>query len=149
MCDNRKLLSNVVADVMERFAFSFVEAEEDGDGNHATDCLWAEVSFEGPSKGAVGLVVPWSLALELAASILGMDPAELGESAGEDAVRELTNIMCGEMLPLLFGTEPVFDLSVPHMRRVKGSEVDIDPPVESVGLMVEDEPVTATLRIEP
>lgn len=115
MNDHRKeVLSQVVADVLERFAFSFVENEEcvvEEDG----ECLCAELAFHGPVHGAVRLAMPRTLAVALGANILGSAPEAVGAEIGEDAVKELCNIICGELLPLLYGLSAVFDLSIPAL----------------------------------
>jgi CheY-specific phosphatase CheX len=116
----KEALSRVIADVLERFAFSFAE-EEDGVVEEDGECLCADLAFRGPVRGTVSLSLPRALAVALGANILGADPGDVGPEVGEDAVKELCNIICGELLPLLFGLKAVFDLSVPALRMQAGA----------------------------
>lgn len=140
----KEALRRAAADVLERFAFSFVEAEEDVFAEDAMD-FHARQGFQGASRGAVGLVVPRALAMELGANILGAEPGEVSEDTGRDAVKELTNIICGELLPELYGRRAVFNLGVPALRETAAGTAADELPVHAcaVTFSAEGYPVTA------
>lgn len=148
MQDHRKdALSHVVADVLERFAFSFAE-EDDGAVAVEDEWLRADLAFRGPEHGTVILAMPRALALSLGDNILGTDGAASGPEVGEDAARELCNITCGELLPLLFGSEAVFDLGVPVLRVQAAQDGGALPPGATVvRLSAEGHRVVAALEI--
>ncbi len=49
----------------------------------------------------------------IATNMLGLDGAELSRTQQEDAFRELANVICGNLLPALAGTQAVFAVSPP------------------------------------
>jgi CheY-specific phosphatase CheX len=72
------------------------------------------VDITGAGRGFLHLTLPDSMISAVACSMLGEDgPLELSEQY--DAVCELANIVCGNVLPLLAGERAVFDLSSPRV----------------------------------
>lgn len=72
------------------------------------------VDFTGAGRGSLHLTLPDSMISSVASSMLGEDgPLELSEQY--DAVCELANIVCGNVLPLIAGERAVFDLSSPRV----------------------------------
>jgi hypothetical protein len=53
---------------------------------------------------------------ELAANMLGMDMDEdVSIEEQQDALRELLNVICGNLLPQLGGTQEIFSIEVPEI----------------------------------
>ena len=73
------------------------------------------VSFVGPSAGALVVAVSDGVAVALTANMLGLDPdAVHGDAALQrDALGELANVVCGNVLPLVAGRGAVFHLAAP------------------------------------
>jgi CheY-specific phosphatase CheX len=72
------------------------------------------VDFTGAGRGSLHLTLPDSMIASVASSMLGEDgPLELSEQY--DAVCELANIVCGNVLPLIAGERAVFDLASPRV----------------------------------
>jgi len=72
------------------------------------------VDFRGDGHGVLHLIIPDSMIATVAGAMLGEDgPLELSEQY--DAVCELSNIVCGNVLPLIAGERAVFDLSSPRV----------------------------------
>lgn len=72
------------------------------------------VDFSGAGQGTLHLTLPDSMVSSVASSMLGEDgPLELSEQY--DAVCELANIVCGNVLPLIAGERAVFDLASPRV----------------------------------
>lgn len=72
------------------------------------------VDFKGAGHGALHLTLPESLVAPVASAMLGEDdPLELSEQY--DAVCELANIVCGNVLPRVAGERAVFDLASPRV----------------------------------
>lgn len=141
---------DVLSEVLERFAFMFVEGAEEGaaGSDPRGEYLYAVITFSGRTQGVITLLAPDALCREMAANILGMDAGELAETAGEDAIKELVNIICGELTVVLYGDADVFNLTVPALYRVdkgKWREFSADP--DSVKLSVEGQPLIANLMI--
>lgn len=116
--DHSETLTRVFTEVLEQLAFMFVELpDSDSDVAPAPpDPVSANMSFRGPFSGTVILAVPREMAPVLAANVLGLDPDdELGLQAARDALKELLNVICGNVLTAIAGDEPVFDLTVPEV----------------------------------
>lgn len=113
-------LTAIFSDVLANLAFMFTDED---DAPPEADGVWSEASIEyhGCVGGALRLVYPEPFAIELAANLLGTDPA--GEDVGAqaaDAVKELMNIICGQLVTALHGTEAVFNLSIPQVEVLPG-----------------------------
>lgn len=72
------------------------------------------VDFRGAGHGSLRLELPESMVPTVAGAMLGED-GPLEETEQHDAVRELGNIVCGNVLPLVAGERAVFDLSPPRL----------------------------------
>lgn len=80
------------------------------------------VDFTGAGRGSLHLMLPDSMIASVASSMLGEDgPLELSEQY--DAVCELANIVCGNVLPLIAGERAVFDLSSPRVIATMGADL--------------------------
>lgn len=95
----------------EELAFTFVAPETaQGDGGEAT--ATASVAFVGPMRGELRLSLPVSTLRPLAAAMLGSEP---GPHDGLDALGEVTNVICGNILPSLAGPRAAFRMSAPRI----------------------------------
>ena len=142
-------LRQVVADVLERFAFSFVEDEEPQ--FHEAGWLLSDLTFNGPVHGKVSLALSRELASELGVNILGVEPSAAPPDLPEDAVKELTNIICGDLLFRLYGPQAIFDLCVPALRTAASSlnlEQEMPSDAIVVELSIEGHRIAAWLTLE-
>ena len=76
-----------------------------------TDGIAVQVGFHGPFTGAVRLEMSAAVLPMLAANMLAMD-GEPGRVLQMDALGELANIVCGNVLPALAGPRAVFNLDI-------------------------------------
>lgn len=107
-------VAEVARETMEKLAFVFAldGAAAEGQGASPEHCV--RVAFRGPRKGALEVALTESALPELAANMLGVeDPGELSGGERVDALRELANVICGNLLPRLFGEEAEFTLGTP------------------------------------
>ncbi len=74
----------------------------------------ATIVFTGPLDGQLLLRVSENLLPELAANMLGEDD-QRPESERWDALGEVANVVCGNLLPGLAGNKAVFRLQAPRM----------------------------------
>jgi len=110
-----KALTKVVSDVLSDAAFLFVEPAEEGGAAPGSmpESIW--LSFEGPFRGVLRLTAPKAFGSMLAMNMLGADEdTEDIESKADDALKELVNIVGGNLVTELAGSEPVFEMSVPE-----------------------------------
>jgi CheY-specific phosphatase CheX len=84
-----------------------------GDGGAvAAKTVSAQVAFHGPFAGRVVLTVDEAMLPTLAANMLGVEePPPAADQ--KDALGELANVLCGNLLPAIAGTEHVFLLDAP------------------------------------
>lgn len=103
------------------------------------------VDFRGAGQGCLHLILPDSMVAPVASAMLGEDgPLELSEQY--DAVCELANIVCGNVLPLVAGERAVFDLSSPRVIATMDATLSelIDA---SAAVLLDEGLVSATLSL--
>jgi len=120
---DNEIVLRVLSEVFEGFAFMFVEEEPDFNSEAPVECLCARIGFSGKiAAGVFEIVSPVDFCEELAENILGAETDELPPDAGENALKEVVNVACGYLLSEKFGTEEVFDLSIPETASVDPNE---------------------------
>jgi CheY-specific phosphatase CheX len=108
-------IAGVAKDVLETMAFVLVIPGGDESAGDGT-IVRATVGFEGPFGGSVSLTIPDAAVPEIVANMLGNDdggPPTVQQQC--DAVGELANVMCGNLVQALAGPEPVFRLEAPKV----------------------------------
>ena len=93
--------------------------------------------------------LPKEMCTELAASVWGVerDDAVIAEK-GIDAVKEMLNVICGNILTEIAGSEPVFNLSVPASRELDAAAwKSLASQGTTVAFMVDDYPALLQLTI--
>lgn len=147
---HRAMLARVFSQVAENLAFMFVEPQEDESLlDPAGPCVAAEMTFTGPFSGTLTLAAPLAFCPVVAANVLGVEPDdELATAQPYDALNELLNVTCGNLLTTLAGEEPVFDLTVPAVRDLSFEEWNtLKNSPETVGLVIEEHPILLKLSI--
>ncbi len=120
---DRALLLHIFASVFEDFAFMFVEDDPDEAPGLQGAGVQTRIDFKSTSdSGYMEVIAPLDFCNELAENILGADEEELPEDAGENALKEFLNVSCGYFLAEKFGTEVVFDLTIPGTREISGKQ---------------------------
>jgi len=110
-------LNKVVCDIMERTAFLFPEPVENPDdanfGNFQQ--VMATLKYSGEQDGEITLIVPVDLGIELAMNLLGedVDESDPGDKP-YDAIKEILNIIAGQILTDTYGEKAVFNLTAPQ-----------------------------------
>ncbi len=144
--EKREVFTRVLEEVLEQLAFMFGEAvEKDEMIVDGEKYLHVTMGFKGNKTGDVGIAIPSEMSVSLASNILGIDEGEeIALEKSVDALKELLNIVCGQLLTSAYGDEPVFDLTVPEVEEVgkENWEVFLERP-DTVGMMVEDVPLIA------
>lgn len=109
-------LTTIFSDVLANLAFMF---NDDEPSEPAGGEVWMEttISYHGSESGSLRLSCPTEFAALLAANLLGIDPQDRdAETKAEDAVKEFMNIVCGQLITTWYGSEQVFDLTIPQTR---------------------------------
>ena len=113
--DKKSQLFQAAALTFEGLGFLYAEADLTEAQEQAPFEAAARVRFTGPVTGQVEVRVAGGILGELAANMLGQDKPP-GPGTQRDALGELTNVICGNLLPALAGSHVVFDLSKPEVR---------------------------------
>ncbi len=103
-------LSRVASTVLSDLCFY---CADEGSGAGAGECATATIPFHGSWRGWFALSVERSLLGELTANLLGDE--EASEADALSALLELTNVICGNVLPELESPDVVFDLGSPAL----------------------------------
>jgi hypothetical protein len=106
-----------IGHILEDLVFLFpspmpAPAHEHGLGNR----ILVHMTYSGAHNGKLAMDYPDSFSTMVAANMLGLDeddPDIVPKS--EDAIRELLNVICGNLLPALYGSEAVFSLGIPEI----------------------------------
>lgn len=148
-----QLLQRATVSTFESLAFLFAEDECSAEQLAAPLDGMVSVEFHGPMRGRLVLRVSASLMPAIAANMLGDDESHL-VPLQRDALGEMTNVVCGNLLPLLAGSDAVFRLDAPQWRGADqsafGTETDArsgDMPVSTVTLGVDDGRVETQLFV--
>jgi CheY-specific phosphatase CheX len=110
------ILFDVVCRTFEDLAFMFPMGEEEAAGVLPAKTVSASVAFAGPFDGRMVVVVDRLMLASLAANMLGLDPGvEPTPAQQEDALKELANVICGNLLPKVAGEDAVFQVLAPTL----------------------------------
>ena len=148
--DHEETIMKVFSDVAESLAFMFVEPPDDEPlPEPDSPCVLTKMDFRGPFTGTLALATPESLCPEIAANVLGLDPDdELIAAKPHDALKELLNVTCGNLLTAIAGDEPVFDLTVPEVSALEEDSWNaLKESPGAVALILEDRPVLLKLLV--
>ena len=89
----------------------------------------ASVEFDGPFSGKLLVRICGGILPTLAANMMGEEDAP-SKNLQHDALTEITNVICGNMLPGIAGATGIFHVSVPKM----DESFNLLPPVAEVQL---------------
>lgn len=116
------ILARVAAETLEKLAFVFAYPDEPprmGGGPEGCrpcnpDGSQASVGFRGPFRGELVMDICSADLLEVAANMLGLEPGDpIGSEERQDALKEVLNVVCGNLLPAIAGKTAVFDIDAP------------------------------------
>lgn len=144
-----QLLRRATVSTFESLAFLFAEDECTEAQLAAPLGGTVSVEFHGPMRGRIVLRVTETLMPAIAANMLGDDESHL-VPLQRDAIGEMTNVVCGNQLPLLAGTEAVFRLDAPHWRSHTSAADDSragDAPLSTAVLGMDDGRVEVQLFV--
>jgi len=114
------LLFQVAEKTFGELAFLLIEPEEIVQSRHHPPPTWgyaARVEFTGPFGGEMHIAITENMLRPLAANMLGIDvDEELPKGVQlEDALKELLNVTCGNLLPRIGGDQVVFHIAAPTL----------------------------------
>jgi CheY-specific phosphatase CheX len=107
-------LLQVAVLTFEELCFLFPSPNLDAQQRYAPIDGAVRVAFSGPLQGVLVVTLAGGLLSSLAANMLGVDepPATAQQY---DALGEIANVICGNVLPRIAGPQAVFQLSPPEL----------------------------------
>lgn len=148
----KEIISQMSITVLEETAFIFSDELEEEDRQEVNVNQWAPngyvVNFTGEHAGSIHFWGDKDFAKLIAVNMLGYsEDEEIPDKVIDDSLKELTNVLTGNMLTSLFGEEPLFDLSVPEKISHDTIDQDINKP-SSVWLNADEHTVLISLSVE-
>ncbi len=140
-------LSRATTATFEDLALLFPETELSPEQAVAPLDVSVSVEFRGPLTGRLVVRVSQSIMPAIAANMLGAEESQQ-LPLQRDALGEIGNVICGNVLPLIAGADKIFNLAAPVVV-VGGNPMhrDEDEPVASVQVGVEDGRAEAALYL--
>ncbi len=135
----KETLYRVAVEVLEKiaFVFSFTEDERKNIGTGAS--VTAKVTFSGLFAGSLVMRISSSILPELTGNMLGLDENEqTTREQQHDAIKELINVICGNLLPAIAGKRMVFNVDTPRVIS-KDETIDESNLVSTARLSLEEE----------
>jgi hypothetical protein len=106
-------LCRIAQESLEGLAFLFSFAAEEREPLCFEGALAAKLTFSGAMQGTLFIVISAEVLSELAGNMLGSEGEEITEIQQHDALKELLNVICGNLLPAVAGTQAVCDIGMP------------------------------------
>lgn len=130
-------LTTTCVGVLEDLCFVCPDPTEDGRPS-PRDALSVEVAFRGPVGGKVALRFLDVPREEIASAMLGESDGVISEADLRDAMGEVANVICGQLLPRIGGAAAVFDLDAPKfIEKTPGAASDAFVALSALGGRVE------------
>jgi len=122
-----EILRDVAEETFESLAFLLPMPPPDEPIENCPTTVVA-VGFHGPFNGKLIVTLPEAVLGELTGNMLGLDDdAEIPVETQQDALKELANVVCGNVLPEIAGATVVFNVAAPEL-------IDASTPVSQDGL---------------
>ncbi len=113
--DTQQTLESVVEETFEALAFMFPDGRDEPPPP-IESCPTVSVAFTGPFEGELHLAVSPDMFGALAANMLGLEEGESpSENQKVDALKEMANVICGNLLPVISSPREVFDVHEPRI----------------------------------
>ncbi len=113
--EDQSAITAVFCEVLETLAFMFADSVDKEDIQaDSQECIKVQMTFSGAKCGNLELAAHAELCAQVAANVLGLDLDDVAvQTQADDALKELLNITCGNLLTTMAGQDPVFNLSLP------------------------------------
>ncbi len=120
-------LAELAAKALERTAFMMADQASIDQAVLAKSNHRATIRYTGPGSGTVTVRTNDGFLRGLAANLLGNEPEEIDLAAcGDDAIKELTNIMGGSVILELGGRDCTYSLGLPQVAAPSNTAVALD-----------------------
>ena len=112
----KRILTEVANDTLEKLAFLFTFPDDERGGDGQDPAIVGRVGFNGHFDGSLLMIISESVIPELAANMLGLDDdADISSVEQQDALKEILNVICGNVLPAIAGEKVEFNIEAPEI----------------------------------
>lgn len=112
--EHTNALTETAMKIFEEAAFALIDGVEREEEREKQEQIATKVSFQGPKTGTLYVKLDTQLAVMFAENMLGLDPGDPDAvNKGADALKELANMICGNLLPVVYGVEKEFKVLAP------------------------------------
>ncbi len=148
MTEAKKAIKEVSTRILEDWGMMMVEpgSPEIGAFEQENPMLITSIEFKGVVGGKYTILCQQSFAEALSHNVLGSDK-EIATEDIEDALRELANILCGNMLTECYGSDVVFDLGRPELHHSEVKDISDQFNDRTVSFLADDCPVAFTFSL--
>ena len=109
-------LAMLVSEVLGNLAF-MVSDDEPAELPPGAVWLQCEVGYQGPVGGTLRCWCTRDFAIQLAANLLGIEPMRgMRKLVRRMPAREFMNVLCGHLVTAWYGSEAIFNLSIPIVK---------------------------------
>jgi chemotaxis protein CheY-P-specific phosphatase CheC len=111
------VLASVAESTLAELAFMFSMPDEEAGRVTSSELVAASVDFSGPFSGSFAVAVSANMLPAIAANMLGLDEEDTEPLPEQqrDALKELANVVCGNLLPRMAGKQAVFNIEAPQL----------------------------------
>ena len=115
-----KQLKSIVAaaanDTLEKLAFLFASPDDERFDDAPEPTAAGRVDFDGYFSGSLLMLISTTVVPELACNMLGIDDdGEISGADQDDAMKEILNVICGNVLPAIAGDQVEFNIGAPEI----------------------------------
>ncbi len=149
---HEQTLRGVAEQTFEALAFLFpLGPDEEGSAPPQADpspgagetCL-VRVGFDGPFHGSLEVELGEEMLKTVTVNMLGFEEGDAPDPATQrDALCELANVICGNLLPEIGGAEAVFDVEAPQIVASPACDADAE-----VTLATDEGPAVVRLHLD-
>ncbi len=140
----KKALHLAALRIFEDVCFMFEAAELEEAFKDQKEEAEASVEFSGPIGGRLLIKVSSSLLLSIAENMLGEEAPTKKQQL--DALGEIANIICGNILPSIYGSKEVFKVASPKIEKT-GPQADKEEPAAEVSIILDSGRVELALYV--
>ena len=140
-------LSAVAMATLEKLAFLFASPVADAPAIEESELETVRVDFSGVFTGSLEVSLSVPVLAELSANMLGAGEGRaLSAAVHRDALKELANIVCGNLLPAIAGRDKEFNIHVPVLAAAEAHRWE--HPVAVSHLMLENGICRVRMRLD-
>jgi chemotaxis protein CheY-P-specific phosphatase CheC len=117
-------LARVAEKILAELAFMFSMPDDEAVRHVSSALVASSVDFVGPFSGTLALAMSANMLPAMASNMLGLDDGDGSPTPDQqrDALKELANVVCGNLLPAMAGTEAMFKIEAPQIVEAKAIE---------------------------